>query len=212
MADIDTGLIGQIISSIPYDQAFGGPLQAAIEAQTKAAKSSLDFIMNVGFTTNKDGIKETTYAEMVYSEQKPNGEQTSKTLRMPLITLFNIPQIEIYEGEVSFDLEISQNATMKDCVAAEGELEGKVGWGPFSVSLKAKASYNKERTRSTDTRAKQHVIMKLRQSAMPEGLAIMLEIMRNAAVGVDSHPSVEALPDNVKRIPAQPQPAGDDAA
>ena len=200
MADIDPKLIGQIISSIPYDQAFGAPAQAMIESQTKAAKSALDFILNVGFKTDENGIKQTEYAEMVYTENKPNGESTSKSLRMPIITLFQIPQIEIYEGVVSFDLEVSQSATMKDHIGAEGELEGKIGWGPFSVSLKAKASYNREQTRSSDTRAKQHVEMKLRQAAMPEGLAIMLEIMRNAAVGVDSNKSIESL------TPAIPAP------
>ena len=210
MADIDTGLIGQIISSIPYDQAFGGPLQAAIEAQTRAAKSSLDFILNVGFTTDENGIKQTQYAEMSYSEIMPDGTECSKTLKMPIITLFNIPQIEITDGEVSFDLEISQNATMKDKVAAEGTLEGKVGWGPFSVSLKAKASYDKERTRSTDTRAKQHVLMKIKQAPMPEGLSIMLEIMRNAATGVDSGKSVESVTGIVKPDKSLPTPSGNE--
>lgn len=202
MADIDTGLIGQIISSIPYDQAFGAPAQAMIETQTKAAKSALDFILNVGFYTDENGVKKTQYAEMTYSENKPSGESVTKSLKMPIITLFNIPQIEVYEGVVSFDLEVSQSATMKDTVAAEGELEGKIGWGPFSLSLKAKASYNKERTRSTDTRAKQHVEMKMRQAPMPEGLAIVLEIMRNAAVGVDSGKSIESLSNKAITAPA----------
>ena len=200
MADIDPKLIGQIISSIPYDQAFGAPLQAMIEAQTKAAKSALDVVLNVGFLTDENGVRQTQYAEMVYSETKPNGETQSKSLRVPIITLFHLPQVMIESGAISFDLEISQQATMKDTVAVEGELAGKVGWGPFSVSLKAKASYNKERTRSTDTRAKQHVELTLKQAEMPEGLSIMLEIMRNAAVGVDSNKSIESL------TPAIPAP------
>ena len=82
---------------------------------------------------------------------------------------------------------------MKDKVAAEGELEGKVGWGPFSVSLKAKASYDKERTRSSDTRAKQHVMMKIKQAEPPEALNILLEIMRDSALGAASGKTVAAL-------------------
>ena len=186
MADIDPKLIGQIISSIPYDQAFGAPLAAAIDAQTKAAKSSLDFILAVGFKEDEQGVKQTNYAEFQFEEKDESGVVKSRSLRVPLILLINIPQLEISEGEISFDLEISQTATMKDKVAAEGELEGKIGWGPFSLGLKAKASYDKERTRSTDTRAKQHVLMKVVQAQPPEALNVMLEIMKNAALGAES--------------------------
>lgn len=197
MADIDTNLIGQIITSIPYSEAFGSPLAAAIDAQTKAAKSSLDFILNVGFTkiTNADGVEvqQTNYAEFSFEEKNEDGTQRKRTLKVPLILLINIPQLEIYEGEISFDLEISQSATMKDKISAEGELEGKVGWGPFSLSLKAKASYDKERTRATDTRAKQHILMRVKQAEPPEALNVMLEIMKNAALGVDSGKSLKEV-------------------
>lgn len=190
MADIDPKLIGQIISSIPYDQAFGSPLAAAIDAQTKAAKTSLDFILAVGFskTTDDKGIEiqKTNYAEFQFEEKDESGIQRIRSLRVPLLLLVNIPQVEIFEGEISFDLEISQTATMKDHVAAGGELEGKIGWGPFSLGLKAKASYDKDRTRSTDTRAKQHVLMKVKQAEPPEALNVMLEIMKNAALGAES--------------------------
>ena len=61
MADIDPSLIGKVISAIPYDQAFGAPLAAAIDAQTKAANSALNFILNVGFEADADGVKKTRY-------------------------------------------------------------------------------------------------------------------------------------------------------
>ena len=193
MADLDPKFIGEVISSIPYDQAFGAPLQAGIDAQTKAAKSALDFVLNVGFTTDKEGVKHTNYAEFTFEETNDKGLVSKRSLKVPLILLVNIPQLEIESGEISFDLEISQQATMKDKVAAEGELEGKVGWGPFSVSLKAKASYDKERTRSSDTRAKQHVMMKIKQAEPPEALNILLEIMRDSALGAASGKTVAAL-------------------
>ena len=193
MADIDPKLIGQIISSIPYDQAFGAPLAAAIDAQTKAAKSSLDFIMSVGFEKDENGLQKTRYAEFQFEESDNSGTVKKRALRVPMILLINIPQLEIHEGEISFDLEISQAATMKDNVAAAGELAGKVGWGPFSLSFKAKASYNKERTRSTDTRAKQHILMRVKQADPPEALNLLLEIMRESALGPASGKTIESL-------------------
>ncbi len=183
MADIDTKLIGQIISSIPYDQAFGAPLAAAIDAQTKAAKSSLDFILNVGFTEDKNGQRVPNYAAFEFEEKNGAGVVKTRTLKIPLILLTNIPQLEITEGRISFDLEISQNAETKENIGAGGETEGKVGWGPFSLSFKAKASYSKESTRKTDTRAKQHVEMLVKQAEPPEAVSVLMEIMREAALG-----------------------------
>ena len=202
MSDIDPKLIGQIISSIPYDQAFGAPLAAAFDAQVKGAKSALDFILNVGFEEDADGLKHTRIAEFTFEESDNNGTVVKRSLKIPLILLTNIPQLEIFTGQVTFDLEISQNATMKDKVAAEGELEGKVGWGPFSLSLKAKASYDKERTRSTDTRAKQHVEMNIKQAEPPEAVSVLMEILREASLGPAAGRGLPA-----GGVPAIPAPA-----
>ena len=186
MADIDPGLIGKVISSIPYDQAFGAPLSAAIDSQTKAANSALNFILNVGFEKKPDGSHETRYAEFEFEETRGDGSKQVRRLKIPLILLINIPQLEITEGVVSFDLEISQSAETKENMSAGGEAEGKIGWGPFSVSFKAKASYSKESTRKTDTRAKQHVEMTVKQAEPPEALNVMMEIMREACLGASS--------------------------
>ncbi len=98
MADIDTNLIGQIITSIPYSEAFGSPLAAAIDAQTKAAKSSLDFILNVGFTkiTNADGVEvqQTNYACPLGAPPRPPPPAPPPPNGPPSL-LTNIPQLEI---------------------------------------------------------------------------------------------------------------------
>ena len=139
MADVDPSLIGKVISAIPYDQAFGAPLSAAIDAQVKAAKSALDFIITVGFTKNADGIQETKYAEFRYEEVDGEGKTQIRNLRVPFILLVNLPQLEISEGEISFDLEISQTASVKDHIGAEGSIEGKIGWGTVQSRINSKS-------------------------------------------------------------------------
>lgn len=206
MADIDTGLIGKIISSIPYDQAFGAPLSAAIDAQSKAAESALNFILKVGFEKDKDGLQKTRYAEFEFEETKNDGVKQTRRLKIPLILLINIPQLEITEGVISFDLEISQNATVSDKADVGGEATGKIGWGPFSLSFKAKASYSRESTRKTDTRAKQHVQMTVKQAEPPEALNVMMEIMREAALGATAGKSLD---DKSGALPAPAPVPGD---
>ena len=215
MADIDKQLIGQIISSIPYDQAFGAPLSAAIDAQSKASDSCLRALLAVAFTTDKDGNKQTQYAEFEFEDSRSDGSKETRRLKIPMLLLVNLPNISIESGVITFDLEISQSAEVKEDISAGGETEAKIGWGPFSLSLKAKASYDKSSTRKTDTRAKQHVELHIKQVGPPEAVNVMMEIMRDAALGAGAGRSPDALPDKSagtvtpSTIPAPPNKTGE---
>ena len=43
------GYAVETISSLPFGTLIGAPLTAAVEAQAQAAKSTIDFIQEVGF-------------------------------------------------------------------------------------------------------------------------------------------------------------------
>lgn len=45
---------------IPFEHLIGGPLKASIDAQTIAARATIDFIQKVGFTSNEDIIDDNT--------------------------------------------------------------------------------------------------------------------------------------------------------
>ena len=127
MADsqIDPSLIGKIISSIPYDQAFGAPLAAAIDAQSKAAHSSLTWILEVAFEDGEDGKKKTRDVTFIINDTDQNGTVSQRSITVPQILLTNIPQLEIETFDVTFDLEISQNASQKETASFDGSLEAK---------------------------------------------------------------------------------------
>ena len=205
MADVDEKLIGQVLNSIPYETVFGAPLSAAVDTQTKACNSALNFILNVGFSEDENGVKKTNYAEFEFEEDNGDGSKVTRKLRVPLLLLVNSPQLMITEGVISFDVEISQSAEIKDHVAAEGEAAAQIGWGPFSASFKAKASYGRESTRKTDTRAKQHVELTMKQAEPPEAFNVMMEIMREAALGARTGTSQKALEE--KTVTPTPAPA-----
>src|SRR6266705_2512939 len=42
----------ETVSSLPFGMLIGAPLSAAIDAQTQAAKATIDFILQVGFMPN----------------------------------------------------------------------------------------------------------------------------------------------------------------
>ena len=203
MSDIDPKFMGQVFTAMPFSEIIGGPLNAIIEAQIKASNGMARFFLNVGFIEDKDGIKRAVSVDFQHTVKRSDGSEEIETITMPLITMIPIPNMQIIDGKISLDVEVSQSAEFKDNIDAGGELEGKVGWGPFSVSMKAKASYSKENTRKTDTRAKQHIELNVGQCPLPEGFNLLMERFRNNALDKPA-PDVPSLPPAAK--PAIPTP------
>ena len=203
MSDIDPKFMGQVFTAMPFSEIIGGPLNAIIEAQIKASNGMARFFLNVGFIEDKDGIKRAVSVDFQHTVKRSDGSEEIETITMPLITMIPIPNMQIIDGKISLDVEVSQSAEFKDNIDAGGELEGKVGWGPFSVSMKAKASYSKENTRKTDTRAKQHIELNIGQCPLPEGFNLLMERFRNNALEKPA-PDNPALPPAAK--PAIPSP------
>lgn len=203
MADgtVNPELVGQVMGSIDYTSVIAQPLKAMFQSQVASAEAALDFIMRVGFEENENGKKTATYAEFEYEQISASGESDLRKIRVPMLCIINIPQLEIQESTVTFHVEVSQTATMAENISAGGEIGGSVGWGPFSVNLTAKASYSKDSTRKTDTRAKQEVVVNIHQAEPPEALNIIMEVLREAALGTRQKPALEAQ----TGIPA-PQP------
>ena len=194
MADTDTALLGTIMRSMPFSEVLGGPLKAMMDAQSKGSHDTAQFILSVGFTTDEDGIRQAVNVTFEHDLARGDGGHATQSVTMPLIAMIPIPCLMITHGQIILDVEVSQNAEVSEKIAAGGEAEGSIGWGPFSVKLKASASYSKDSTRKTDTRAKQHIEMTVEQCPLPEGMSLVLETLRNGALERPARPQAPALP------------------
>lgn len=181
MADIDSELIGKIFHSVPYSEIIGAPLKAAMDAQIKQSRETADFILKVGFNDD-DGVKKAVNVAFEHKVTRSDGTEETEVVSMPLICMIPIPNMAIEDGKIILDVEVSQSAEVSEHIDAGGEGEARVGWGPFAVSVKAKASYSKDNTRKTDTRAKQHIELNIKQAPVPEGMNLVLETLRNSAL------------------------------
>ena len=204
--EVDTSVSGKVLNSIPYDQVLFQPLQAMISAQTAACQSALDFILSVGFETDDSGVKKATYAEFIFEETGPDGIVSERKIKVPMLTIVPLPSVGLQEGTVNFSVEISQSASVSDNVSAGGEGTGKIGWGPFSLSVSAKASYSRDSARKTDTRARQEVSVKVAPMEQPEGMQQVMEILREAALGAGNSGSTPVVNDGGAVTPAIPKP------
>lgn len=195
--EINPDLGSQVLNQIDYSSTVAQPIKAMFDSQIASSEASLKYVMNVCFekgTEADDGTRKAIYAEVEYQEIDGENNILTRKLRVPMICLIKIPQLEIDTSTVTFDVEVSQTATLKQDIEAGGELGGSIGWGPFSVNLTAKASYSRSNTRKSDTRAKQAITINMKQAEPAEGMNLVLEILREASLGT-------------KRIPQLPAPA-----
>lgn len=87
----------------PFSSTIGGPLEYSIEAQTMAAKTTIEFIQEVGLNTNPDIVGKTA-VNVVFSFIQ-NGRQ--EQVNVPLLTIVPIPYIGIQHIDNKFKANIS---------------------------------------------------------------------------------------------------------
>lgn len=180
--------VKNMLNGIDYSALIGGPLQAAITAQAMAAKSSWEFIQHVGLTTDKKS-GETKAINVTFMYQK---DGTLVKLIVPILTIVPIPMIVI--DNINIEFKASLNASSSECTEnsssesldAGGEASAKLGWGPFSLEVKAKANYSSKKDSRATKDSKysveytQDVLVHATQADMPAGLATVLNILSNS--------------------------------
>lgn len=175
------------LTGIPFSQIIGSPLKAAIEAQGMAAQTSWNFIKEVGLNTDEKGQKSAVNVSFDFLQ---NGRMSR--LNVPLLTIVPIPYIAINTIDIAFKAKINAESSTHTEVSeseetkAEGKTTAKVGWGLFSATLEASASYSSKKDSKATQDSKYSVeytldiVVKAGQDSMPAGLARVLDILNNS--------------------------------
>ena len=90
------------LSSLPFDKIIGGPLQAAIAAQSSAAKSTLEFITQAGIKADK---------AIAISFEFCDSNGKLKKMIIPLLTMVPIPTMAIKEMQYEFKAKIETGSS-----------------------------------------------------------------------------------------------------
>lgn len=176
------------LAGLPFSQIIGSPLKAAIEAQAMAAQTTWKFIQEVGLNTDPEtGEKKAVNVSFDFYQ---NGKEAR--LNVPLLTIVPIPYIAIDSIDINFKAKINaessshNEASESSDMSAGGSFSAKVGWGPFSASLNASASYSSKKDSKATQDSKYSVeytldiAVKAGQDSMPAGLARVLDILNNS--------------------------------
>lgn len=192
------------LQALPFSSLIGGPLDAAIKAQAMAAKTSWEFIQQVGLNEDKaTGKREAVNVTFYYNK---NGQMTK--LIVPLLTIVPIPYIAIDEVQINFKANISASSSSvsetssSESTEAGGSAKASFGYGPFSVSAEFKANYSSKKDSKASEESKYSVEYTMDvqvhagQSDMPAGLATVLNILQSSITDANSKGTFTFSPAN----------------
>jgi len=190
------------LQAIPFSSLIGGPLDAAIKAQAMAAKTSWEFIQQVGLNTNAStGEKSAVNVTFYYNK---NGNLTK--LIVPLLTIVPIPYIAIDDIQINFMANISAASSSTTEVNTNTEMsagiEGgaKLNYGIFSIHADFNANYSSKKDSKASEESKysveytMDVSVHAGQSDMPAGLASVLNILQSSITDANAGGSFSISP------------------
>ena len=180
----------QQLGALPFGNIIGGPLVAAVEAQAKAARSTVDFIQSVAYKPVSDGTatdRELQTVEFVYQ----SGDTNTK-LSVPLLTIVPIPYIRIDDMTIQFKANISAETATEDTTTSSiatdvnANVTGRYGWGPAKVEANFSASFSakKDSKSVADSKYAVEYTMDLNihavQDDMPAGMQKVLNLLNES--------------------------------
>jgi len=193
------------LQSLPFGTLIGGPLDAAIEAQARAAMSSVSFIRSVGFDEDNKVIPVTFIARKGDSEI---------TINVPLLTIVPVPFIRIDEMTIDFKANITSSRQTTDQTTASVTKGAKLTAGASylfaKASLEASISSKKDSSSTRDSKYSVETTIDVHvhavQDQLPAGLSKMLNILADTieapppvAAGAISEASDETADDEKKK-------------
>ncbi len=108
-------------------------------------------------------------------------DSITTAIELPPIALVDMKPLEIDSAIISMDMTVSASTATSSSLKSDTSVSGeaKAGWGVFSASIgfSAKVSVAKEQQRKSDYSAKTHAELTMKQGAMPEGLAKVVDAL-----------------------------------
>jgi hypothetical protein len=185
--------------SVPrsFGEILGGLMGAVIDAQSQAARATIDFIEDVGTiegSVNSDVIHELRNISFNYMKNDENGVSAKYTLEIPLLSLVEIPAISIKTANFSFyydvttteDTEVEEKVTDVSSTSSGNGVQLKAAqkWLGIKRPIKVVGRVNKETntTSHIEKNAGIKVDVEFEKSSLPVGLDRILDMLELSAI------------------------------
>ena len=198
------------LNSLDFNVYVGGPLQAAIQAQTAASMATVNFIKEVGFENDNDPntVDQLRYVDFKYKKSVPNPHvgktaqqltdeglppSTNTTnnfldneveIKVPFLTMLTIPSIRIDEVNIDFNARLSSTETRN--VSSEFAASAELGINYKIVNFKASASYKRNTSQGVKVDKTYNLGVKVKavNDELPEGLSRILDMLEDSIAAV----------------------------
>lgn len=151
------------LQSIPFGNLIGAPLEACVNAQAQAARTTYEYISEVGFNVKSEYEWEARTVSFTFMM-----EGVMKQITVPLLTILPLPYLQIDTVDISFTADVSVNS--------EGKMMAKVSNATDSEAVK-QSSLNFQSQIGIDIKASS-------AGNMPVGIAKLLDILGNSCIEV----------------------------
>ncbi|CAM1365173.1 DUF2589 domain-containing protein [Tenacibaculum xiamenense] len=189
------------LNSLDFNVYVGGPLQAAIQAQTAASMATVNFIKEVGFESdgNDATVDPLRYVDFQYKKSVPNPDYDPNTavgpsnqkfieneveIKVPFLTTLTIPSIRIDEVNIDFNARLSSTETRD--ISTEFAASAELGINYKIVNFKASASYKRNTSQGVKVDKTYNLGVKVRavNDELPEGLSRILDMLEDSIATV----------------------------
>ncbi len=163
------------LTSVTLGQAVGNIMSALVDAQAEAARTTVEFIDQVGFLppTAPGAAPALRTVEFVYRKLDENSQEAAFQVSLPLLGMVDIPLIAIRRATIDLEFEMTS-------VEAAPQQSGSK---PILPGLRRQVFKGRVLSgrRTTDERASIKISVELEKADLPPGLARSLDILEVAA-------------------------------
>lgn len=162
-------------TSLTLGQAVGNLLSALVDAQARAARTTVEFIDEVGFqpATNAGDPPSLRVVEFTYSKRDENDDVASFQVGLPLLGMVDIPLIAIRRAKIDLEFQVSSVREPEEDVIRRPMLPGRT-----PPVIKGQVLSGR---RASDERGSIKVSVEVEKADLPPGLARSLDILEVAA-------------------------------
>ena len=166
------------LQTLPFESLIGGPLSAAIDAQAKAATSSVNFIRAIGFD-DKGAVQNISF--------KATKDGNDSTITVPLLTIVPIPFIRIDDMTIDFKASITSSKE-EDQKTAESKskslsVSASAKYFFFSAKLEGSISSKKDSESTKSSKYSVETTIDVHVHAVPDRVGVVGPL-RGAAGGM----------------------------
>ena len=170
------------LQSLPFGNIIGGPLVACVEAQAQAARTSWEFIQNVGLYADGEEKKTVNVSFQFIKDGR------MAQITVPLLTIVPIPYIAINSIDINFKANISASAASTETENSSSSVDTSVSasarcfWarGSMNASYSSKKDSSATRDSKYSVEYTMDVAVHAVQDSMPAGMAKVLEMLNNS--------------------------------